>query len=308
MLRGLSCPVQPHCLNGTLLGVDFMDVTMGDIPSQDAKGGFSGRPCQRFTGGPLTYCRPSTHQRTCGGVQGCCEGPSEIQKHGARHGRVGGPDEFKLLEVLGVVMAGKCQAALGLRVMCGDDVHKGRLSIRGVVCERVVLNVPTKSLHSLHDMLQANKYMLTFEPVLGLSGGFRERTYSHMFIHMFIQSGDDDHLMKKSRRKPTTGKRCPQARIQDFLQGGVNDGRVLRAPLASAPTGGLGLINIRLRYIASIEYSERFFLIFFFWLVKKFVEKQNWWSRAGGGHDPQNPPPGSAPGPALFDKWHGVFL
>ena len=87
-----------------------------------------------------------------------------------------------------------------------------------------------------------------------------------------------------------------QARIQDFLQGGVNDGRVLRAPLASAPTGGLGLINIRLRYIASIEYSERFFLIFFFWLVKKFVEKQNWWSRAGGGHDPQNPPPGSAPG------------
>ena len=87
-----------------------------------------------------------------------------------------------------------------------------------------------------------------------------------------------------------------QARIQDFLQGGVNDGRVLRAPLASAPTGGLGLINIRLRYIASIEYSERFFLIFFFWLVKKFVEKQNWWSRAGGGHDPQTPPPGSAPG------------
>ena len=79
------------------------------------------------------------------------------------------------------------------------------------------------------------------------------------------------------------------------MQGGVNDGRVLRAPLASAPTGGLGLINIRLRYIASIEYSERFFLIFFFWLVKKFVEKQNWWSRAGGGHDPQNPPPGSAP-------------
>ena len=95
-----------------------------------------------------------------------------------------------------------------------------------------------------------------------------------------------------------------QARIQDFLQGGVNDGRVLRAPLASAPTGGLGLINIRLRYIASIEYSERFFLIFFFWLVKKFVEKQNWWSRAGGGHDPQNPPPGSAPAAAcVITTW-----
>ena len=74
---------------------------------------------------------------------------------------------------------------------------------------------------------------------------------------------------------PTFPLKTGQARIQDFLQGGVNDGRVLRAPLASAPTGGLGLINIRLRYIASIEYSERFFLIFFFWLVKKFVEKQN---------------------------------
>ena len=49
-----------------------------------------------------------------------------------------------------------------------------------------------------------------------------------------------------------------------FAGGGVNDGRVQRAPLAPAPTGGLGLINIRLRYIASIEYSERFFFFFFF--------------------------------------------
>ena len=89
----------------------------------------------------------------------------------------------------------------------------------------------------------------------------------------------------------------PQGRIQDFWQGGgVNDGRVLRAPLAPAPTGGLGLINIRLRYIASIEYSEQFFLFFFFAIVKKFVDNKNWWSRAGGGHDPP-PPPGSAPGP-----------
>ena len=39
-----------------------------------------------------------------------------------------------------------------------------------------------------------------------------------------------------------------------FFAGGgeVNDGCVQRAPLAPAPTGGLGLINIRLRYIASI--------------------------------------------------------
>ena len=46
-----------------------------------------------------------------------------------------------------------------------------------------------------------------------------------------------------------------------FVAGGVNDGRVQRAPSAPAPTGGLGLINIRLRYIASIEYFERFFIL-----------------------------------------------
>ena len=82
-----------------------------------------------------------------------------------------------------------------------------------------------------------------------------------------------------------------QARIQDFLQGGggVNDGRVQRAP---NPTGGLGLLNIRLRYIASIEYSERFFFCFFA-IVKKFVEKKIG-RREQGGHDPP-PPPGSAP-------------
>ena len=56
-----------------------------------------------------------------------------------------------------------------------------------------------------------------------------------------------------------------QARIQEFLQGGggVNDGRVQRAPSGPALTGGLGLISIKLRYIASIEYSERFFLFVF---------------------------------------------
>ena len=47
-----------------------------------------------------------------------------------------------------------------------------------------------------------------------------------------------------------------------FAGGGVNDGRVQWAPSAPAPTGGLGLINIRLRYIASIQYSERFFFFF----------------------------------------------
>ena len=72
--------------------------------------------------------------------------------------------------------------------------------------------------------------------------------------------------------------------------GGVNDGRVQRAPLAPAPRGDLGLINIRLRYIASIEYSERFFFFFFFAIVKKFVDKKNWSSRAGGGGVTTPPP------------------
>ena len=68
--------------------------------------------------------------------------------------------------------------------------------------------------------------------------------------------------------------------------------------LAPAPTGGggggpLGLINIRLRYIASIEYSARFF--FFCAIVKKFVEKKLV-VESRGGHDPQPPSPsGSAP-------------
>ena len=90
---------------------------------------------------------------------------------------------------------------------------------------------------------------------------------------------DDEHIIKKSSPPPPCSKphsfkillwfrilEGNQVRIHDFLQGGgggVNDGRVQRAPSAPAPTGGLGLINIKLRYIASIEYSERFFLFFF---------------------------------------------
>ena len=75
--------------------------------------------------------------------------------------------------------------------------------------------------------------------------------------------------------------------------GGGNDGRVQRAPLAPAPTGGLGLINIRLRYIASIEYSEQFFLFFFFAIVKQFVDKKKIGGReqGWGGHDAPPPPP-----------------
>ena len=84
-----------------------------------------------------------------------------------------------------------------------------------------------------------------------------------------------------------------------FAGGGVNDGRVQRAPSAPAPTGGLGLINIRLRYIASIEYSERFFFLIFFAIVcckKKLVVVES-----RGGHDPPPPTPtGSAPGEDFF--------
>ena len=95
-----------------------------------------------------------------------------------------------------------------------------------------------------------------------------------------------------------------QARIQDFLQwggGGVNDGGVQGGAFGARADGGgspLGLINIRLRYIASIEYSERLLLFNLFAIVKKFVEKKNWRSRAGAGVTTPNPPPpsGSAPG------------
>ena len=58
---------------------------------------------------------------------------------------------------------------------------------------------------------------------------------------------------------------------------------------APAPTGGLGLINIRLRYIASIKYSERF--CFFIAMVKKFVEKEKLLVESRGGTTPPPPDP-----------------
>ena len=51
--------------------------------------------------------------------------------------------------------------------------------------------------------------------------------------------------------RATTTAPTGQARIQDFLQGGGGQ----RRPCTAGADGGLGLINIRLRYIASIEYS-----------------------------------------------------
>ena len=66
-----------------------------------------------------------------------------------------------------------------------------------------------------------------------------------------------------------------------FAGWGVNDGRVQRAPSAPAPTRGLGLINIRLRYIA----------VGFFAIVKKFVEKKNGGREQGGSRPPPPPDP-----------------
>ena len=54
--------------------------------------------------------------------------------------------------------------------------------------------------------------------------------------------------------------------------------------------GPLGLINIRLRYIASIEYSERLLLFIFFAIVKKFVEKKTIGGREQGGVTTPPPP------------------
>ena len=69
--------------------------------------------------------------------------------------------------------------------------------------------------------------------------------------------------------EPVPPPPCPlldrQARIQAFSQGGgggFNDGRVQRAASAPAPTGGLGLINIRLKGI----YAE-------FQVIRGFSQK-----------------------------------
>ena len=82
-----------------------------------------------------------------------------------------------------------------------------------------------------------------------------------------------------------------------FCRGGGQRRPCTAGAFGARADGGLGLINIRLRYIVSIEYSERFFF-FFFAIVKKFVEK-NIGGREQGGvmtHNPPPPPLGSAPG------------
>ena len=76
-------------------------------------------------------------------------------------------------------------------------------------------------------------------------------------------------------------------RVPGFFAGGGGQRRPCTAgAFAARADGGLGLINIRLRYIASIEYSERFFFLLLFAIVKKFVDKKIGGREQGGGHDP----------------------
>ena len=87
-----------------------------------------------------------------------------------------------------------------------------------------------------------------------------------------------------------------QARIQDFFAGGVNDGRVQRAPSAPAPTGGGSRVDKHQIKVHSVHRIFRaIFVVVFFAidLVKKFVEKKIGGQEQVGVTTP--PPPGSAP-------------
>ena len=99
-----------------------------------------------------------------------------------------------------------------------------------------------------------------------------------------VQVGIKKPLSDEARRKEKVNTEMSGADPGFFAGGGrsttaVYSGR-LRLPRRRG--GGLGLINIRLRYIASIEYSERFVVVA---IVKKFVEKKIG-GREQGGHDP----------------------
>ena len=105
------------------------------------------------------------------------------------------------------------------------------------------------------------------------------------------------HLESVSRTIPVFKHTLYRRGSRIFCRGGgsttaVYCGRLWRP----RRRGGLGLINIRLRYIASIEYSERFFFDFFFLLVKMVVESKRERklvveSRGGGSRPPTPPPP-----------------
>ena len=87
-------------------------------------------------------------------------------------------------------------------------------------------------------------------------------------------------------------KMVPGADPGFFAGGGVNDGRVQRAPLAPAPTGGSRVDKHQIKVHSVHRIFRAIFFLFLLAIVKKFVGKKNWWSRAGGGvTTPQPPPP-----------------
>ena len=67
--------------------------------------------------------------------------------------------------------------------------------------------------------------------------------------------------------------------------GGVNDGRVQRAPSAPAPTGG-SRVDKHLK-VHSVHRIFRAIFFFFFAIVKKFVEKKIGGREQGGGPPPR---------------------
>ena len=63
---------------------------------------------------------------------------------------------------------------------------------------------------------------------------------SETLVGLFTGAGQDDTQRQSEQARPDADP--------GFFAGGggVNDGRVQRAPSAAAPTGGIGLINIKL--------------------------------------------------------------
>ena len=89
---------------------------------------------------------------------------------------------------------------------------------------------------------------------------------------------------RERARERERERALPQARIQDFLQGGQQ--RPCTAGAFGARADGGSRVD---KHQIKVHSVHRIFRAIFFLLVKKFVEKKNWWSRAGGSRPP--PPP-----------------
>ena len=86
---------------------------------------------------------------------------------------------------------------------------------------------------------------------------------------------------KERARARARERALPQARIQDFLQGGQQ--RPCTAGAFGARADGGSRVD---KHQIKVHSVHRIFRAIFFLLVKKFVEKKNWWSRAGGSRPP----------------------